>query len=194
MDWRELKCKELFNNLELDKETIILCGFNKTRNEINKSVRKRLGYTSEYPYPGERVICLKNNHNQRLMNGQLGYLSWVFPKNDSLYNVTIEMDDRDEPYSTFASRETFGKEQYADIWKISETKDHRSHAGWKDVDYFDYGYSISVHKSQGSEWDRVILFEQRAKSWSDEYWRRWLYTAVTRAKERLFIISNYYDY
>ena len=194
LDWRDLKCKDLFNKIELDRETIILCAFNKTRKIINESIRKRLGYNETYPYPGERVICLKNNHNQRLMNGQLGYLTWVFPKNDSLYNVTIDMDDRDEPYSTFVSKDAFGKEQYSDVFRISETKDHRALAGWKDVDYFDFGYTISVHKSQGSEWEKVIVIEQKAKGWDDDYWRRWLYTAITRAKEKLFVIGNYYDY
>jgi exodeoxyribonuclease-5 len=51
---------------------------------------------------------------------------------------------------------------------------------------------MSVHKSQGSEWARVLLFEQRTNKWDDEYYTKWLYTAVTRAKERLFIISDYW--
>ena len=43
-----------------------------------------------------------------------------------------------------------------------------------------------------SEWDRVILFEQRTSRWDNEYHKKWLYTAVTRARKKLFIISDYY--
>ena len=60
------------------------------------------------------------------------------------------------------------------------------------INYFDYGYCISVHKSQGSEWDKVILFEQRTKRWDDEFYTKWLYTAVSRAKHKLLIIGDAY--
>jgi exodeoxyribonuclease-5 len=51
--------------------------------------------------------------------------------------------------------------------------------------WFDFGYSITVHKSQGSEWSNVILI--------DEYRRReerkeWLYTGITRAADKITII------
>ena len=64
--------------------------------------------------------------------------------------------------------------------------------GFVGIDYFDYGYTLSVHKSQGSEWNRVIVFEQRTKHWDDNYYARWLYTAITRAKNKLFIITDFY--
>ena len=56
---------------------------------------------------------------------------------------------------------------------------------------FDYGYAISVHKSQGSEWDKVILVEERNFYQSDEDYARWLYTGITRAKNKLLIIKNF---
>jgi superfamily I DNA/RNA helicase len=57
-------------------------------------------------------------------------------------------------------------------------------------DLFDFGYALTVHKAQGSQAKRVILFEERFKQMSDEEWRRWLYTAVTRAEEELYIFSS----
>jgi len=62
-------------------------------------------------------------------------------------------------------------------------------SGFDSMDLFDFGYSISVHRAQGSEWKKVILFEERSRYWDDEYYRRWLYTAVTRAKEKLFVVT-----
>ena len=57
-------------------------------------------------------------------------------------------------------------------------------------DLFDFGYALTVHKAQGSQAKRVILFEERFKQMSDEEWRRWLYTAITRAESELYIFSQ----
>jgi ATP-dependent exoDNAse (exonuclease V) alpha subunit len=56
-------------------------------------------------------------------------------------------------------------------------------------DLFDFGYAVTVHKAQGSEAKKVILFEERFRQMEDEMWARWLYTAVTRAQEELYIIG-----
>ena len=56
----------------------------------------------------------------------------------------------------------------------------------KRYDEFDYGYALTVHKAQGSQWNNVVLFDE---SWAFRDTReRWLYTAVTRAAERLTIV------
>ena len=54
---------------------------------------------------------------------------------------------------------------------------------------FAYAYAITTHKSQGSEWDKVLVFEESFPRVTDEH-RRWLYTAATRAKEKLVIVKN----
>jgi ATP-dependent exoDNAse (exonuclease V) alpha subunit len=55
-------------------------------------------------------------------------------------------------------------------------------------DYFDYGYCLSVHKSQGSEWRRVMVIEEPCQYWKGADWNRWIYTAVTRSSEQLLIV------
>ena len=56
----------------------------------------------------------------------------------------------------------------------------------KRYDDFDYGYALTVHKAQGSQWDNVVLFDE---SYAFRETRaRWLYTAITRAAERLTIV------
>ena len=50
---------------------------------------------------------------------------------------------------------------------------------------FDYGYCITCHKAQGSEYNKVLVFEEYLRG-SDH--ARWLYTAATRAKEKLVIV------
>jgi exodeoxyribonuclease-5 len=56
----------------------------------------------------------------------------------------------------------------------------------KDSDEFDYGYALTVHKSQGSQWDEVVLFDESYAF--REHRNRWLYTGITRAAERLTIV------
>ena len=52
---------------------------------------------------------------------------------------------------------------------------------------FAYGYAITVHKAQGSEWDKVLVLEERFPFDKEEH-ARWLYTAVTRASEKLVLL------
>src|SRR5262245_21272861 len=52
----------------------------------------------------------------------------------------------------------------------------------RQVTYFDYGYALTCHKAQGSEWRRVIVYEEVCRRWDH---RRWAYTAASRAKSQL---------
>ena len=54
---------------------------------------------------------------------------------------------------------------------------------------FAYAYGITCHKAQGSEWDKVLVFEEKFPFDPEEH-KRWLYTAVTRAKEKLVIVRK----
>jgi hypothetical protein len=54
---------------------------------------------------------------------------------------------------------------------------------------FAYAYGITCHKAQGSEWDKVLVFEETFPFDPEEH-KRWLYTAVTRAKEKLVIVRK----
>ena len=55
--------------------------------------------------------------------------------------------------------------------------------------FFAYGYAITTHKAQGSEWPRVLVFEESFPFEKEEH-KRWLYTATTRASEKLVIIKK----
>uniref|UniRef100_UPI0035D076B3 ATP-binding domain-containing protein n=1 Tax=Bartonella sp. MU70NMGDW TaxID=3243561 RepID=UPI0035D076B3 len=56
----------------------------------------------------------------------------------------------------------------------------------KRYDDFDYGYALTVHKAQGSQWNNVVLFDESFAF--REMYARWLYTGITRAAERLMIV------
>jgi len=192
--WEHAKTKAIWKSLDHDENLIVLCGFNTTRCGLNKNIRDKMNHTNLLPYPGERIVCLRNNHTIKLMNGQIGTLLWSMPEDKDLYRYTIDVDKEPEPYESIAHTSTFGQVSYTTYSKDSNIKNAQKYAKDKgyELDYYDYGYCISVHKSQGSEWDKVILFEQRTQFWDDEYYKRWLYTGVTRAKEKLMVISDYW--
>ena len=54
------------------------------------------------------------------------------------------------------------------------------------TDEFDYGYALTVHKAQGSQWDRIVPFDE-SFAFHDSR-DRWLYTAITRAAEAITIV------
>ena len=63
------------------------------------------------------------------------------------------------------------------------------HVDWeqrKPYDEFDYGYVLTVHKAQGSQWDDVVLFDE-VFAFPDSR-ERWLYTGITRAAKRLTVV------
>jgi ATP-dependent exoDNAse (exonuclease V) alpha subunit len=173
-----------------DDNLITLCGFNTTRCSINNMVRKKLGYKAKAPYPGEKIVCLNNDHSLKIMNGQIGKVIWLMP-HDKSYKITLQIDA--EIYDCFVADRCFGEVTYTMYDKSDEIKSLRYDAiesGYSSTTFFDYGYCISVHKSQGSEWDKVVLFEQRTPKWDDEYYAKWLYTAITRSRKHLFIIAD----
>lgn len=196
LSWNDKRCKHIWNNnVIFNEDLIVLCGFNSTRQYLNEIIRKKLSYDNmKIPYPGERVVCLVNNHEKGIMNGQIGTVEWVMPENYGLSRMTINTGNSSS-IECFVSHKCFGEVTYTMYDGTKKLKKQRKYVtlrGGNKVDFFDYGYAMSVHKSQGSEWKKVIVFEQRSKHWDDEFYARWLYTAITRSSEKLFIISDFY--
>jgi exodeoxyribonuclease-5 len=163
---------------------LVLCGYNHTRVKLNQSLRSQLGMESEEPAAGDHLICLRNNTAAKLYNGTTGVLRWLQPaENDEerkWYSGGIDIDGLE--YEGHFLREQFGARET--VSPVPPAPDGQR------GDLFDYGYALTVHKAQGSSADTVLLFEERNKHMSDEDWQRWLYTAVTRAERRLFIIGD----
>jgi len=193
LSWKLEQAQRIWNKIQFDNNIMVLCAFNKTRNKLNQGIRSKLNHKHKIPYPGERVICLKNDHWSGIMNGQLGEVLWVMPEENGLYRMTIHIDGFPFPHECMVGDHCFGVDEYPTHGHdIPGQKSYAKDKGFYMVDLFDYGYASSVHKAQGSEWDRVVVFEQRTKHWDDQMYARWLYTAVTRAVEKLFIISDYW--
>lgn len=155
---------------DLTKYEAVLCGYNKTRIGLNYSMRRQLGFSGAYPQAKERVICLKNNKEIGIFNGMQATVVEYKHREDKMSDLlTIETDDGMRVPSIPVERRQFGaRETLRDVPRR--------------MNLFDFGYALTVHKSQGSEWQRVLVIEEIARAWSPE---RWAYTAATRASKGL---------
>lgn len=162
-----------------DINSIMLCGMNKTRTRMNIFARDLLKRQGPHPIVEEPVICLYNNNRKMIYNGNIGVLQSVEAKKiDEADVLDVEIDMGDFIFRNNIDPLQFGK----DYVSVDEKDD--------DLDYFDYAYCITCHKSQGSEWKNVLVIEEGEFMWKGDLWRRWLYTAVTRAKEKIVIFKR----
>jgi exodeoxyribonuclease-5 len=169
-----IRLRNEYETEKLDKDyydwaDIVICGYNKTRVEVNKHVRRN---RKELLEVGERIICLRNNTNLRVFNGLIMEVTAIKERNTKYWRIDALADDGTR-YSGLP------------VWtgnfnRASTVKYSRK---GNNVMIADYGYAITCHKSQGSEWDKVLVINQSApKLWDQQ---RWLYTAVTRASKEL---------
>jgi exodeoxyribonuclease V len=193
LSWNSSECKQLFNKLDYSTDDIIvLCALNKTRVTLNKIIRDKMGFTSPDPYPGDRIVFLRNNNQTGILNGMLGQVMFMLWEGKNIYNMSVKLDYYEEPYGGLVFNGCFGQEKYEEVCNDIHKKEYQEiiqNSQYKAIDLCDWGYCISAHKSQGSEFKRVVCFVEKSYYWDSEYMKKWLYTAVTRAKEKLFLIT-----
>jgi len=154
-------------------------------------VRSKYGFTNDEPYPGEKIIFLKNNYMSKVLNGMLGKVLFFMYEGKNVYELTVSIEGYEHPYSGLVFNGCFGKEKYDDSLIELQDKKYRrivKNSNHGSIDLCDFGYAITTHKSQGSEFKKVICFIEGY--WDEEYMRKFKYTAVTRAKEKLFLITK----
>ena len=154
----------------------ILVGRNATRRSYNNRMRTLLGRKDQYPVDGDRLVCLRNNHDLGLLNGAIWYVDDVGETAEDECYLTVSPEDGGAPLGVVAHSHYFlGKEENLGWWER------------KDAEEFDYGYALTVHKAQGSQWDNVLLFDESYCFRKDKW--RWLYTAITRAAEKITVVK-----
>ena len=169
---------------EVDQELVltadqVLVGTNRTRRRYNQRLRELKGFDARFPQAGDKLVCLRNDPAKGLLNGSLWKVmtssrETVKPGINLL--VSPEEDDPDRGVAKIKLLKAAFEDPDADIpWQQK-----------KRFDDFDFGYALTVHKAQGSQWDNVVLFDESFAF--KEMRQRWLYTAITRAAERLTVV------
>ncbi len=157
----------------------VLVGTNRTRRRYNQRLRELKGFTAAHPQAGDKLVCLRNDPAKGLLNGSLWKVmtssrETVKPGINLL--VAPEEDDPDRGVAKIKLLKAAFENPEEEIpWQQK-----------KRFDDFDYGYALTVHKAQGSQWNDVVLFDESFAF--KETRQRWLYTAVTRAAERLTVV------
>ena len=152
----------------------IICGFNKTRAEMNKLIREEVLDFEGKVCVGDRLICLQNNRTFNIFNGQSFEVQEILKRHDNVIWVR-GVEDTGANKELPISEQQLGKPKL-----LTEEEEETSQF---DLVYMDYGYAISCHKAQGSQFDSVLVYEQIAtRLWQP---KRWRYTAITRAANQL---------
>jgi exodeoxyribonuclease V len=159
------------------KANQVLVGLNKTRRLYNTRIRQLLGFLDPMPAAGEKLVCLRNDKTKGLLNGG----TWTIhalrtPQSDLIrMEVVPEEESRRKPVQVDVLRAFFeGAEESIPFIERRAS------------DEFTYGYALTVHKAQGSQWNDVVLFDESFAF--REHRARWLYTGLTRAAERITVV------
>ena len=145
---------------------IVLCWRNKTRRRLNARKRALLGLRGPLTC-GEPLMCLKNDHKRGLFNGAI-YL--IEDRGETDGEITLRCDDKLIEVDN----------------GIIEDEDPDYAVRRYDESYlpFSPGYAATVHKAQGSEYDRVMIYDE-----AQQDWRAFMYTGVTRAVTRCTVVK-----
>lgn len=164
----------------------VLVGTNKTRRAYNARIRKLLGRSGP-PQPGDRLVCLRNNREKGLLNGGIWTASKVKARkkhsHTNLFTRPIfemEVEPEDAGGSVNAAKVSVPEHFFDGTENELPWKERRN------FDEFDFGYALTTHKAQGSQWPNVVLFDEAYCFGEDA--RRWTYTGLTRAAERITVV------
>ncbi len=168
----------IYNTELLSSADMVVCYTNINRQYINNSIREYRGYHTIMPQVGEKIICTKNNKKTQMFNGLIATIVSIYEADDSSYVMDI-VDEVGKKYLNIKAR----KEYF-------EGEEHPRLYGETFFDLFEYAYAITGHKSQGSQWDFVVVVQEKMFRENLDIRRRWIYTTTTRAAKKLVIISK----
>lgn len=146
-----------------------ICAFNKTRAEINVATRELLGRTKDLPQISDKIMCLRNNKKNGLFNGMQGHIGWFETKN------IIQFVTSNQSFEVKMDLAHFNKVKY----DLDLDRDA--------PDPFDYAYAITCHRSQGDQFEKILVIDQKCDLWDKV---RWSYTAATRAENMIYWVES----
>jgi exodeoxyribonuclease-5 len=155
----------------------VLVGVNRTRRAYNQRMRDLSGFKEPLPVAGDRLVCLRNDRTKGLINGGLWRVEALGGVAKDLVKMTLRSeDDGARSLVKAAVLKAFFEGREGEL----------AYALRRESDEFDYGYALTVHKAQGSQWDEVMLFDESFAF--REHRARWLYAGLTRAARKATIV------
>jgi len=166
-------------DVDIDTQDLpqVITGTHKRRWSITSVIRDVLGYEGWLPNPHEPLICKKNSRDHNLINGMMCQ-AITCSDGKSVCKLNL-LNDAGQCLEVDASTQLF--EEQAERFRANRTPP-------KYYELFDFAHAITCHSAQGSQWDHVLVYDEGYVFREEE--KRWLYTAVTRAADRLTVIKN----
>ena len=149
---------------------VLVCWKNTTRLMLNRLKRGWLGLAGQPPKAGETIVCLMNNHDLGLYNGATYTLAEDYVPGSRRCVVLVDGWETEVRRTFFEDVDDLGQRWTAEVTP------------------FGYGYAMTVHKCQGSEWPNVLIYDEYSRT---EGRQQWLYTALTRASKVAAIVRPY---
>jgi exodeoxyribonuclease-5 len=178
----------------------ILVGRNATRWQAVHLVRALRGLTGQRPNPGDRIIVLANSGDAGVFNGQ------------QLDVLAADDGDRPDRYRLDV-RDDEGAVRTLTVWAAGfrdlEGEKQAKRDGRGSVVAATFAQAITTHKSQGSQWPRVLVVDESSVFYGAAFrehertlgrdgaaieahinGQRWMYTGITRAAEQVVIVPR----
>jgi len=155
----------------------IIVGRNATREAYNAALRRHLGRKNIFPEAGDKLVCLRNDNDLGIYNGGLFSVERMLraARGNKIPMSLRSEDDETGTITVNVLPQCFEGDIQSVEWRRR-----------RDAQEFTYGYALTCHKAQGSQWDHVVAYDESATFGAAA--SRWLYTAVTRASKQLTLI------
>ena len=186
IDWMTVAYKEL--PLE---EVAALCWTNNVRTRLN-SILRQIHFDAPdlgpEPREDDQVICLKNAYNVAF-NGMRGRIKSIKPsKSEHFYEGQADFVEDSVRFRGSINRHVFGLDKGVQELSALEPMGLTAES-WRDLGFLlDYGYCLTVHKAQGSQFHTVAYVYERNTGSTSDMKKRHIYTGITRAATRLWIV------
>ena len=163
----------------------VICARNVTRRMLNTAMKAAAGFAGAYPTgAAEKIICLKNRADLGIVNGQFLSLTDVRAVDRLSFTAAVTTEDGQQ----VAGRPRFYTGHYDDHLAFDPERPRRDWLEMKGLVETCWGYAITCHKAQGSQFPTAVVLDEGFGS-SPVDRNRWLYTAITRAEWGLVILS-----
>ena len=160
----------------------VLVGRNATRESFNTKIRKLKGFDPDTPVVGDKLVCLQNDKELGIFNGGMFDVEQILQtgsaKSQFLTMRLQSQDDERLPFLTRVHKSFFFEDVPTPHWKVL-----------KGSQQYNYGYCLTTHKAQGSQWSSAFVMGSEAYCFREDKWK-WLYTAVTRPSEKLSLLLD----
>lgn len=166
----------------------VIVGTHVKRWNVTKQIRRSYGYEEPAPQEGELLIVSKNSRTiPELVNGTFVRCIEDVPgleDGNAYFPVKIETEDgMIRTVLTYQGIFEEHKLRQRDAKTAPKMEAFRARI---EREHLDWGWAITCHKSQGSQWDNVVVHDESGAFREES--ANWLYTAITRASEKLIVV------